>query len=58
MSNNKSMFVFLVCEANKDGAKHREHISLDESHKQLQTVHEQKHDSTEKIQSDAKAHTH
>ena len=50
--------VLLMCKSDEHCAKHSEHISLDESHKQLQTVHEQKHDSTEKIQSDAKAHTH
>ena len=52
------MFVFLVCEANKDGAKHREHISLDESDEQLKTVHEQQHQCAEKIESYTEADAH
>ena len=52
------MFVFLVCEANKDGAKHREHISLDESDEQLKTIHEQQHQCAEKIESYTEADAH
>ena len=50
--------MLLVCQSDKHGTKHREHISLHKSHQQLKRIHEEQHDGTKQMQSGTHSRSH
>ena len=48
----------LVCETDEHGAQQREDVSLDESHQNLKTVHEEHHDDADEVETHTVAHAH
>ena len=47
-----------MCEADEDSREKREDVCLHECDEHLKAVHEQEHDGTEEVQSDAVGYSH
>ena len=50
--------MLLMSQSDKHGTEHREDISLNKGYQQLQAVHEEQHDDTERFQTDTIAYAH
>ena len=58
MFNLSLRVVFLMGKADEHGTQHGEDVSLNESHQQLEQVHEEQHEDAKGVQAKTKSDTH